>query len=287
MPNLIVTDTEVKSYLGVSGSTLDTFITMANKMATQRLCKLLGVRDLTLHKVTEEVHDGGLSKYELKDLNVRAIGEILEDEDDVYTQEDAYDVDNYVLRLTDALRGVERDVKITYAAGWAASGYATVEIVDYSALTGDSVTVNGTAKTAGADWTAATSNEDTADSLATALNAISGVSAFAVGAVVFVYDDTLQTNSKTITVSDSTNMTLTSGGGDGKLSGTDMPEDLREAVCLMVGGRLAKRKNLGVKSYTIGSKQVTFANEEDAQLFKANVAPYKRVMIRGSRPHLR
>ena len=280
---LYVTDAEIKSYLGISGSAQDTFITMANKMATTRLNILLGVSNLAMHKVTEEVHDGGAAKYHLKDLHVLKVGTIIEDEDDTYTQDDPIDIDGYTIRLTSALAGAKRDVKITYAAGWGASGWATVKIVDYSGLAGDNVTVNGTAKTAGTDWTAGTSNEATATSLASALDGISGVSAFAVGDTVFVYDDTLQTNSKTITVNDATNMTLTSGGGDGKLSGTDFPEDLREAVCLLVGGRLAKRKNLGVKSYTIGSKQVTFANAEDAELFKANIAPYKRVTFGGSR----
>lgn len=67
---------------------------------------------------------------------------------------------------------------------------AVVTIVDYTALSGDTVTlgVNGsdTTKTEGATWTAATSNDATATSLASDLNGIAGVSAVAVSAVVTV-----------------------------------------------------------------------------------------------------
>lgn len=278
-----VTDAEVKSYLGISGTSLDTFIAMANKMATQTLNSLLGVSSLALHKVTEEIHDGGAKKYRLKDLNVRKIGTIIEDEDQTYTQSDSYDIDRYVLRLSNALSGGQRECKITYAAGYNASGWGTIQITDYASISGAVVTVDATTKTEGVDWTAETSDEVTATNLATALDAISGYSAFAVGDTVFVTDDTVQRETQTFTCDDSTNMTLTSGGGDGKLSGADFPEDLREAVILLIGGRLAKRKNRGVKSYTIGSKQVTFENEGDAADFKAAVAPYKRVKVLGSR----
>lgn len=54
---------------------------------------------------------------------------------------------------------------------------ATVTITDYTELAGASVTVNGVTKTEGVDWTAATSNSATGGSLATALGAISGVTA--------------------------------------------------------------------------------------------------------------
>ena len=66
----------------------------------------------------------------------------------------------------------------------------TITVVDYTALGSDSVTVGATTKTEGVDWTAATSNTATATSLASALDAISGVTATAEGAVITVTSNT-------------------------------------------------------------------------------------------------
>jgi len=74
------------------------------------------------------------------------------------------------------------DYQSTYATG-------TVTIVDYTLLAGKTVTTNAVTKTEGADWTAAVSNPATATSLAAALDAIAGVSAVAVGAVVTITAD--------------------------------------------------------------------------------------------------
>lgn len=67
---------------------------------------------------------------------------------------------------------------------------ATVTITDYTELAGASVTVNGVTKTEGVDWTAATSNSATGGSLATALGAISGVTAVNTAGVVTVRANT-------------------------------------------------------------------------------------------------
>lgn len=71
---------------------------------------------------------------------------------------------------------------------------ATVTVLDYADLGGAVVTVSiwdGTGSTdtdltEGVDWTAATSNADTATSLAAAIDALTGVSAAADGAVITV-----------------------------------------------------------------------------------------------------
>ena len=91
---------------------------------------------------------------------------------------------------------------------------AVVTIVDYTLLSGDTVTlgVNGldTVKTEGATWTAATSNDATATSLASDLNGISGVSAVAVAAVVNI---TIENGNdiSNLDVSDATNSPGTAG----------------------------------------------------------------------------
>lgn len=82
-----------------------------------------------------------------------------------------------------------------------------------------SITVNGTARTAGTHFTAATSNAATATSLATAIAALAGVGATANGAVVTITDDTagvvtskalLTSNTSAATVSGAT----LAGGAD-------------------------------------------------------------------------
>ena len=87
--------------------------------------------------------------------------------------------------------------------------------------------------------------------------------------------DTPQLTGRAISVSDATRLALSAA----TLAGVDFPESLRGMVMLMVGGSIAARKSKGVKSYTIGSKTVTFASDADADEFKAKLAAYKRVKV--------
>lgn len=98
---------------------------------------------------------------------------------------------------------------------------ATVTIVDYSQLSGVVVSVDGNDLTEGVGWNAATDNDTTATSLASAINGISGVGAAAGGAEITITNDARGTagNSKALTSTDETNLTLSgatlSGGVDG------------------------------------------------------------------------
>jgi hypothetical protein len=90
----------------------------------------------------------------------------------------------------------------------AAEGIATV--VDYTALSGATVTINGTGitnttLTEGVDWTAATSNTATATSLASAIDGVTGVSSTSSVAVVTVLADP-SADITTFTSSDGTNV---------------------------------------------------------------------------------
>lgn len=87
---------------------------------------------------------------------------------------------------------------------------ATITVTDFAALAGKVVTLDGTAKTEGANWTAATSNAATATSLATALDAIAGFDAVAADAIVTVYYTTPGTggNAKTLTTDAASGLTL-------------------------------------------------------------------------------
>lgn len=85
-------------------------------------------------------------------------------------------------------------------------------VVDYTLLSGDTATVNSDTVTEGVDWTAATSNNATASSLASALSGISGVTALANGPFIFVVTTT---DIQTFTSSDSTNLTASAQSVDG------------------------------------------------------------------------
>lgn len=65
----------------------------------------------------------------------------------------------------------------------------TITVLDYTKLTGKTITVNATTITEGVNFTAATSNDATATSIATAVDGIALVNAAAVGAVVTVIAD--------------------------------------------------------------------------------------------------
>lgn len=65
----------------------------------------------------------------------------------------------------------------------------TIEILDYSLLSGKTFTVAGTTLTEGADFNATTDNDTTAAALATAIDGIATISASANGAVITVIAD--------------------------------------------------------------------------------------------------
>jgi len=281
--NLYVTTDEIKTYLGISGSSSDAVLAMINKFATDDLNGILSVTDLALHKVSGEVHNGGTDRLELRDLHVQAIGDLYEDEDTLYEQDDAYDIDNYVLHLDDGLTGGEREVTIDYVSGWNASGYATITVTDYANLAaaatvilGATPSAGGGTVTRGTDWTAGADNDEEATNLAAAIDALTNVRAFALQNVVYVVDDyQAQATGRTLATSDSVRLAKSAS----TLAGVDFPEGIRGAVLLLIAGRFAKRKNARVQSYSIGSKSVTFASDADAADFKTAISHYKRAKL--------
>lgn len=277
--NTYVTTTEIKSFLGISVSTYDTVLGMYNTMATDILNGILSASDLSLHLVSEEKHTGGQKSLELHDLHVQAIGTIMDDELE-YTQTDPYDIDGYILNLEKWLSGAKRKVLVDYVAGWNAGGYAKITISDYTLLAAKTVTVapggsGGTTKTEGADWTAATSNAATATSLASAIDAVSGIRSFALGAVVYVVDETAQRTTSTLATSASSGLSLSAA----TLGSVDFPESLRFAIFTLVSGMWSKYKKHRVRTYTIGTKSVTFASEDDATAFKTAIKAYQRAKL--------
>lgn len=119
--------------------------------------------------------------------------------------------------------GVQAEGAVTvvdYSLMSAVKASATVTITSYALLAGETVTVGGTALVEGVDWTAAVGNNDTATSLAAAINALAGFDATADGAIVTITAATagVAGNASTLASTDEVHMTLSgslfSGGRD-------------------------------------------------------------------------
>ncbi len=279
--NLYVTTAELKTYLGISVSTYDSLLAMLNKQATAMINGILSASDLALHKVSAERHDAKGQTLYLHDPHVQAIGTIMDDTTE-YTQDDAYDISGSTLHLADYLMQGDRKLTIDYAAGWNASGMATITVTDYSniaaaaTITLGAVNADGYTITRGTDWTAGTSNDTEAAAIATAIDSKAGTRSFAIKNVVYIIEDTNpQVNSRTLSTSDSTRLAKSAA----TLSTLDFPEDIRGSVMILVSSLYNGRKNPKLKSYSIGSKSVSFATESEFQMFKSMINPHMRVKI--------
>ena len=281
--NLYVTTAEIKSFMSMSGSSQDTKLDMLNKAATSQLNGYLGVSDLALHKVTEEVHDACSNKFRLRDIHVVSIGTILDD-DTEYTQTEAYDIEqrpngiDYVLNLEDPLVEGYRRGKITYAAGWNASGMAKITVtvagLDAGAtITLGAISADGFTLTRGSSWTAQSTDALEATAIAAAIDAQTGTRAFAVGNVVYVIEATNpQVITRTIATSDATRLALS----DTYLRSVDFPEAIRLALFTNIASMFHMSKNPRLKSYTVGQKTVTFASKAEADSYEQYLKPYVR-----------
>jgi len=279
--NLYVSTAEIKAYLGISSSSEDTRLAMFNKQATALVNGIIGVTDLSLHRVTSEVHDAIGRILKLREKHAVAIGTIMDDTTE-YTQTDAYDLDNDVLYLQNYLLQGPRKAFVTYAAGWNTSGTGKITVSDYAnigasaTITLGAVSSDGFTITRGVDWTAGTSNATEATAIAAALDAKAGVRSFAVGAVVYIIEDTaLQVATRTLATSDSTRLAKDVS----TLGNVDFPEDIRMAVFMLVASYRSNAKNPRMKSYTIGSKSVSFGNDSEFNSFKTALAPYLRARV--------
>lgn len=284
--NLYVTTAEIKSFMGISGSTQDNKIAMFNKAATQLLNGYLGVSDLALHKVTEEVHNASARRFRLRDLHVSSVFEIMNDEDE-YTQTEPLDIEqtsaglNYVLNLENYLTAGERKAKISYVAGWNASGMVKITVTvagmnPTAALTFGAVNADGFTVTRGTDWTAQATDADEATAIAAAIDAKAGTRAFAVDNVVYVIEDTnAQVITRTVSTTDATKLVLS----DSYLRGVDFPEDIRLAIMTNVSSMMQFSKNPRLKSYTVGQKTVTFASKAEADSYEQFLRPYVRARV--------
>ncbi len=123
--------------------------------------------------------------------------------------------------LAPRLTNTQRNTLLTFATG-------TVTIVDYTQLSGDTVTINGIVLTEGIQWTAATSNNATATSLASAITTATGTTLTTGSAttnIVTIIANSAGTGGNTIAlvVSDGTN---SPASGSSLTGGKTPPESL-------------------------------------------------------------
>lgn len=279
-----VTLEELKTYMGVTTSTKDGLIKILNNQATDIVNGILSANDLSLHKVTDEVHDAvGKRKFYLHDPHVIAIGginEIIANSEYPYTQDDAYDIDNDQLIITGFLTAGPRKARITYAAGWNLGGSATAEVLDYASLAGKTFTITvgktTTVLTEGTDWNRGTSNEAAAEALSAAIRGVKGIDSFFMGTTVYIIDET-PNRATTAIATNALEADLELSAS--VLGNVDFPESIKGAIMIWVSDMFTRAKNTRVRSYTIGSKQVTFASDNEAELFTNLMNGYKRANI--------
>lgn len=135
------------------------------------------------------------------------------------TPDKIHDGIDLTLWLASALAGTWDFNSTTHAK----QGVSTV--IDYSALAGVTVTIQGTnitntVLTEGVDWTAGTSNEVTATDLASAIDGVDGVSASANGAIIIVIADNsiTQADITNFISNDLTNLPTTAQSVDASLT---------------------------------------------------------------------
>lgn len=287
--NLYVTTEELKTFMGISGSASDTLLVMFNKMATNIVNGILGINDLALHKVTDEVHDAGQSSIngqviELFDTPIVAIGKIM-DGDNEYTQDEDYDILLSRVRLENWLTAGPRKTKVTYAAGYHSYGYAKISITDLANLAAAATITLGAVSpatdsytiTRGTDWNPGVSSELEAINIAAAIQAKAGTNAFALGSDVYVIEGTNpQVVGRTITTSDLTRLALSGS----TLGGLNFPESIRLAVMIYVANLMVSRKSPKIKSYTVGSKTVSFASDAEFNQFNDLLKPFRKVGVK-------
>lgn len=137
----------------------------------------------------------------------------------------------------------------------AAKASGTVTIVDYSALAGVVVTVAGHALTEGVDWTAATDNNTTADSLAAAIDALAEVSAAnPAAAAITVLAASVGTAGNAITIA------KTGGGANITLSGATLANG-RDGLVVTISGtgsNAQKTVNGAAMTGAVGPNDLSF-----------------------------
>ena len=275
MTTLITTKEEIKAYLGISGTSKDAMINLWNKTATEILAGMLKVQDLAVHTVTNELVRVYNPEYlMLREFIVSTSGSItikdaLLNEITGFT----FDLDSNAKRrlfLKDTSGNPKSlyypEIYATYTAGYTLQD--TLEIVDNGALDTKTFTVS----VAGVETTY------TLVSGVPSTNEIQiGASAALTAAAIAAVFTGASSSSATVTMQKGATITLgTLTSAEATLTSATMPEALKVAVALIVGGAMtdATQKRGGVTSYTLGSKSVSFADTSSKNMFESIINEY-------------
>lgn len=276
MKTQIVTSAEIKTILGITGSTNDASIELGNDAMTEVLLGLLGLDNFDVTAYTDEEVVVYSEKYlELKNYPIEISSPVPTLKDLNFTALTSFP-DSWFLEKTEKpyLKGKNSagnlvmwehgELLVSYTAGWRVA--STITVVDYSTM--DTKTFSIKAAGVTTEYTMAsgtpgtdeikveTSNEITAGHIATALGGTVS------GAVVTLPAGHYATQGTLV----DTEMTVTQ---------FNLPSAFRTAISMLVGGFLAgKQKNGGVVNYSLGGKSVSFGTTEDLQVFKNIISAY-------------
>ena len=283
MKEKIATNAEIKALLGITSTSQDAQVEMWNNIATEQLCDLFGVDNLTYHLITNErvdVYDPEVLYLEVFPVDASTVS--LKD-----TQEDAILSGYSFYRDPHNLRTVRikdpegnpvtigySEVLATYSGGYIQKD--TITVASITALVGKTLNVKVAVVTTEWTFVSGTPATDTeievgVDEDATAANIASELGGTSSGAVA-----TLPLGSFS-ELGTATTSQLT-------IVNNTIPEPLKMAIALMAGSGLRQKDRVGgVSSYRIGSKQVNFASESDKNTFVSIMTAwlpyYKQVTI--------
>lgn len=269
----IITNDEIKVILGISGTSSDALVEIWNNIATEILTSALETDNLLSHAVVNErvkLYSGETLIVEDFPVDISVTPTVTYLDGDSITDK-TFSLDTNGSRRINVLDSsgdpssiYGDEVLVSYTAGYTAQETNTVLL--YASLVGKTITayVAGTATTYTFVASGATTNQINAntDNDTTAANIATALSGSSSGAVV-----TLPLGTR-IVLGTATSAMLT-------ITAATIPEMLKSAVALVVGGGMAEReKKGGVVAYTLGSKSVTFKNDNDKSVFEKIIDIY-------------
>lgn len=286
MPERIVSNDEIKLFLGISGSSKDALVDALNDSMTEMLVDILGVADLGVHSVADErVEMVDAYKIHLEDFPVD-IDETITVKNNLGDTQTGFTFSKDPKRIR-TIRPYSSEnsslpyplhfdeILISYTAGYILKDI--IEVLSNTGLAEKTITVKALGVTTTYTFKA-TASEDTeievgGDTDATAQNIQEKITGSTVSGSVVTLPLGYEVSLGTATTS---HFTITSN---------NIPKALKLAIGYMVAGGLSEQeKTPNLQSYTIGDKSVTFRNEGESNYFKSVLmkygSPYLKVTIR-------
>lgn len=269
----IISNGEIKTLLGITGTTQDSLIELLNRQATEMLLDFIGVDSLVSHAVSGERIQLFAREYwvpRIFPINLLETITLTDWSGNTITGF-TFGQDDQDFRRVNFLDSSGKRTVCGYDRFYASytAGYTiqqTVTVTDYASLVGKTITayVNGEATAytfsddgAGTNEIAsAVSNDQTATNIATALGGTSSTDT-----VTLPLGTWIELGTATAAMLSVTDYTL--------------PESLKQCVAFLVSGILAERnKSKNIESYKIGGKEVKFSNSTDADFVRETIQKF-------------